>query len=87
MNNSLEKTKDEFVSIVEIGDNITVVIDNFEETYTISFGLSDPEKGVISKNSPLALILLGRKKEDKFEYTVIYKRESIITKGYIKKNN
>ena len=47
---------------VEVGHVVTVIIDNEEKSYQIlGSSETDPQKGIISRNSPIGAVLLGHK--------------------------
>lgn len=56
---------------VQLGSRVTVVIDATEYTYTILGSLeADPAQGKISDESPLGLMLMGRKLQEQFVVTL-----------------
>ena len=51
--------------IVQLGNKVTVLVQNQQKTYRIlGSAETNPKKGIISQNSPLGIALLGKKVGD-----------------------
>jgi transcription elongation GreA/GreB family factor len=75
----------EKITVIEVGDKVTMTINKEKITYEITSDRSNPRSHIISGKSPLGKTLMGKKKGDFFEYAVFHKTEETITKGVIEK--
>jgi transcription elongation GreA/GreB family factor len=64
---------------IEIGNKVTIILDNKEKVYLILGPVeSDPENNIISYKSPIGSALMGHKVGDKIKI-IIAKKERIYT--------